>query len=178
MYTRSKSGLVVGMVLILFGAWFLAVQFVPDLRAWSSGNWPLSIIAVGVLLFLVGVVTGAYGMSVPAAIVGGIGGLLYWQNATGDWESWAYAWSLIPGFVGVGVLLTGLFERSREALTGSVVLIFISLVLYSIFGSFLGAPNAILQYWPILIIGLGFWIMLRTFFRKSSIEQISESEEL
>lgn len=178
MYSRSKSGLAAGIVLILIGAWFLAVQFVPELRAWSSGNWPLAIIAVGVLLFVVGLVTGSYGMSVPAAIVGCIGGLLYWQNATGNWDSWAYAWTLFPGFVGVGVLLTGLLERSREALTGSIILIFISLVFYSIFGSFLGAPKAIIQYWPVLIIVLGFWILLRTFFRGSRVEQFSDSEEL
>ena len=40
--------------------------------------------------------TGQPGMLVPACIVGGIGGMLYWQNLTGDWASWSYSWSLIP----------------------------------------------------------------------------------
>ena len=36
--------------------------------------------------------------------------MLYWQNQTGNWESWAYAWALIPGFVGVGTIVMGLWE--------------------------------------------------------------------
>ena len=125
---RRRSSLAAGLVLILLGAWFLAIQWVPGLQAWFS--WPLIIVGGGVLLLMIGLLTRVPAMAVPACIVGGIGGLLYWQNATGNWESWAYAWALIPGFVGVGIVLSGLFGgETRQAVRGGSWLILISLVL-------------------------------------------------
>jgi hypothetical protein len=43
----------------------------------------------------------------PGSILAGIGGIFYYQNLTNDWESWAYIWALIPGFVGIGVSSAG-----------------------------------------------------------------------
>jgi hypothetical protein len=105
-------------------------------------------------------------MAVPACIVGGIGGLLYWQNATGNWESWAYAWTLIPGFVGVGIVLSGLLGGdTQQSVRGGAWLILISLVLFTIFGSFLGGLGLLGPYWPVLLIALGLLVLVRSFFR-------------
>jgi hypothetical protein len=155
--------LVVGLILVLLGAWFLIVQFVPGLQIWFS--WPLIIVGVGVFLLLLGLVLGAPGMVVPACIVGGIGGMLYWQNATGHWESWAYAWALIPGFVGVGVLLLGLLEREAGQVRGGAWLIVISLVIFVAFGSFFGALTFLGVYWPVLLIALGALGLVNALFR-------------
>ena len=159
-----KSSLVVGLVLILLGAWFLVVQLVPGLQIWFS--WPLIVVSVGVFLLLLGLLTGAPGLAVPACIVGGIGGLLYWQNATGNWESWSYMWTLIPGFVGVGVVLSGMLGRDGlQAMRGGGSLILISLVLFAIFGSFFGALGMVGDYWPVLLIALGLLMLGRSLFR-------------
>jgi len=159
-----KSSLVVGLVLILLGAWFLVVQLVPGLQIWFS--WPLIVVSVGVFLLLLGLLTGAPGLAVPACIVGGIGGLLYWQNATGNWESWSYMWTLIPGFVGVGVVLSGMLGRDGlQAMRGGGSLILISLVLFAIFGSVFGAPGMVGDYWPVLLIALGLLMLGRSLFR-------------
>jgi hypothetical protein len=165
---RRRSNLVVGLLLILLGVWFIAVQFVPELRAWMEIEyaWPLIIVGVGVLLLVIGLLTGAPAMAVPACIVGGIGGLLYWQNATGNWESWAYMWTLIPGFVGVGVILSALLGgETRQALSGGAWLILISLVLFAVFGSFLGGLGLLGPYWPVLLIALGLLALLRPLLR-------------
>jgi hypothetical protein len=116
------------------GGWFLAVQLVPGLGEWIQVevSWPLIVIGVGVLLLLFGLLAGAPDMAVPATIVAGIGGLLYWMNNTGNWASWAYAWTLIPGFVGIGVILAGLFGgRMRSALREGGGLLVISLVMFA-----------------------------------------------
>jgi hypothetical protein len=160
-----------GIVLVLLGAALLAFQFVPSLRAWydsiEASGWPLIVIGVGALLFLLGLILGAPAMSVPACIVGGIGGLLLWQNATGNWASWAYAWTLIPGFVGVGALLTGLLEgKLRQAFWAGVWMIFISAVMFLVFSSFLGGPALLGDYWPVLVIIAGVAMLVRTFFRR------------
>jgi hypothetical protein len=102
-------------------------------------------------------------MAVPACIVGGIGGLLYYQNASGNWDSWAYAWALIPGFVGVGVILSGLLAgRGRQALIEGGGTVLVSLVLFAVFGSFLGGGDFPPLVWPILLIGAGVLLLLRT----------------
>jgi hypothetical protein len=157
---RRRSNLAVGLVLILLGALFLAVQWVPGLQAWFS--WPLIIAGIGGILLIIGLLTGVPAMAVPACIVGGIGGLLYWQNATGNWESWAYVWTLIPGFVGVGIVLSGLLGgETRQAVRGGVWLILISLVLFAVFGSFFGALGLVGRYWPVLLIVAGLALLLR-----------------
>ena len=105
-------------------------------------------------------------MAIPACIEGGIGGLLYWQNATGHWESWAYAWTLIPGFVGLGIMLTGLAQgRARRPLLGGAWLIVISALLFLIFASFLGGPNLLGPYWPVLLILAGLLSLGRNLLR-------------
>lgn len=163
-----KSSLVFGVLLVLVGAVFLLVQLVPGLKEtinWASA-WPLIIVGVGVA-FLVGAVIGKLpGLAVPAAIIGGIGGLLWYQNATDSWGTWSYAWALIPGFVGVGIILSGILSgKVREALTGGGWLIIISLVMFFIFGSFLGGFEQFGAYWPVLLIVLGVMILLRPLIR-------------
>jgi len=164
MDSQRRSSVAGGLVLILLGALFLAVQWVPGLQLWFS--WPLIIIGIGVLLLIVGLLTGVLAMAMPACIVGGIGGLLYWQNATGNWESWAYAWTLIPGFVGVGMVLSGLLGGdTRQMVSGGGWLILISLVLFAVFAAFFGALGLVGRYWPVLLIGLGLLVLAQSLFR-------------
>ena len=170
MERRTRTSVVGGLLLILLGLFFLAYQVMPDRLAWLQVEmgWPLIVVAVGVGLLIFGLLVGAPGMAVPACIVGGIGLLLYWQNATGNWESWAYAWTLIPGFVGVGTILAGLLGegRLRDALEGGFWMITISLVMFAIFGSFLGGMNLFGPYWPALLILLGLIVLVRSFFSR------------
>jgi hypothetical protein len=164
MDSKRRSSLVGGLVLVLLGALFLVIQWMPGLQLWFS--WPWIIIGVGVLLLIFGLLTGVPAMAIPACIVGGIGGLLYWQNATGNWESWAYVWTLIPGFVGVGMVLSGLLGGdTRQTVRGGGWLILISLVLFAVFASFFGALGLVGRYWPVLLIVLGLLVLAQSLFR-------------
>lgn len=170
MSRRRRTSLVGGIILVLLGAWLLAVQLVPGLDRLINieFTWPWIIIAVGLLLFVFGLVVGEPGMAVPACIVTGIGGILYYQNTTGDWASWSYAWTLIPGFVGVGSIIAGLLGDNRNrSIRDGLNLLVISAVLFLIFGSFLGELNLLGDYWPVLLILLGLWLLLRPVFRKA-----------
>jgi hypothetical protein len=161
----SRSGLGVGILLIALGLLFLAGQLFPGIFGRVGAfSWPIIVVGVGVFLFVLGLVTGNPGMSVPACIVGGIGLLLYWQNATGNFASWAYAWTLIPGFAGVGIILEGLLAgHFGRGLASGGWLILISLVMFAIFASFLGGPQFLGVYWPLLLIGLGILALVRYF---------------
>jgi hypothetical protein len=163
MDTERRSTTALGLVLLLVGGWFLASQFFPQLEDLIplEYQWPWWVIGVGLLFLIMAVVLRAPGMLVPASIIAGIGAILYYQNSTGDWDSWAYAWALIPGFAGVGVILMGLFEgRFLHGLKEGLGAILFSLFMFGIFGAFLGGPAILSQLWPILLIGAGLWILL------------------
>ena len=170
MARRTRSSVIGGTLLILLGLFFLAFQMMPERMAWLriEMSWPLIVVGVGLFLLVFGLLVGAPGMAVPASVVAGIGALLYWQNATGNWDSWAYAWALIPGFVGVGVILNGLLggEKMRDSLEGGFWLILISMVMFAIFGSFLGGLTLFGSYWPVLLIVLGLVVLVRSFLRR------------
>lgn len=165
---RRRSSLAVGLLLILVGAWFVAMQLVPGLEGWLNleVTWPLLIVGVGVLLLVIGLVTAVPGMAIPGCIVAGIGGILYWQSLTGNWGSWSYVWALIPGFAGVGAILSGLLEgRIAKGVREGGGLILISLVLFVVFGSVFGGLGWLGPYWPLLLVAVGLLIVVRALLR-------------
>lgn len=169
MSRRQRTNTILGLLLVLAGAVFLAQQFYPDLQVWDyfTFSWPVYVIGAGVLLLLLGLLVGAPGMAVPATIVAGIGGVLYWQETTGNWESWAYAWTLIPGFVGLGIILEALLEgKPRGGLRAGGSLMVISAILFVIFASFMGGPALLGTYWPVLLILIGLWFIIRSLLRR------------
>lgn len=172
MNQQQRSRLFGGLVLILLGVYFLAVQLFPDLDNWIGARfeWPLFVIGTGILLLLLGLISGAPGFVVPAAIIGGIGGILYWQNATGDFASWSYMWTLIPGFVGVGTILLGMLSRAnRRGIREGLKLILTSAILFGIFASFFGALSfGLLEYWPVLLILYGVILLVRMIPRRTT----------
>ena len=172
----KKGNLTGGLLLILLGVWFLAVQLIPQLSAWTAGKWSLIIIGVGVIFLIVSILNNVPGLSIPAFIIGGLGGLFYYQNVTGDWGSWAYAWTLIPGFVGVGLLFFSVQAKDKGTRIAGFILLFISAALFFAFGSFLGAPKQIIQYWPIMLIILGANSMFRAIFGHRKVQVVEASE--
>jgi hypothetical protein len=121
----------------------------------------LIVIGVGAL-FLLGALVGTPPLAVPGSVIAGIGGILYYQNVTGDWASWAYIWALIPGFAGIGTILMGLLTPGgRRNVREGGRLVVISLVMFLIFGAFFGGLGRLGQYWPVLLIGIGGWLILK-----------------
>lgn len=164
MRQRRRSSLVGGILLILFGAVVLAIELLPGIH--MTFAWPWFIIGFGLLMLFIGAATGVPALAVPASIIAGIGGILYYQSVTGDWDSWAYIWALIPGFVGVGIVLSGLLGgEGSEALRAGGWLILISLVLLAAFGSLVGALGFLGDYWPVLLILLGLLLLVRPLLR-------------
>ena len=156
---RKQSSIVGGLILIAVGVLFLALQAFPDLAGQLdlALTWPFLLVAIGAL-FLLGAVGGSPPLAVPGTIVGGIGLLLAYQNASGNWASWSYAWTLIPGFVGLGLLIAGLLNRQQNTWPAAGVrLMIISLVLFLIFGGFFGALGS---FWPIMLIVVGGFLLL------------------
>jgi hypothetical protein len=136
-----RQSLAVGIILIVLGGLILASQI------WSATFdclnieqiWPVLMITAGMGLLMLGIVLRVPSLAVPGCIVGGIGVLLYWQRATGIGQTWAYAWTLIPGFVGIGFIVAGLLNNEgRSAFRNGSWLVVLSLVLFAIFGTIFG----------------------------------------
>jgi hypothetical protein len=175
MQKRNRTQLVLGILLILVAAWMIAARINPTLARYltlPAFVWPMWVILAGAVLLVIGLLTGAPGMAIPACIVAGIGGILYYQNATGNWESWAYMWTLIPGFVGLGSILAGLLgENFKVSVRTGLNSIIVSALLFAVFGTFFHAWTIFgvySTYVPIALLFLGgLWLILRGFWRRA-----------
>jgi hypothetical protein len=111
-----RGAYVVGVVLVVLGLAFLAARQL-DLDL-GRVSWPIWVIAPGVLIFALGLAAGepaGSGFAILGSMIAATGLLLGWQDATGAWASWAYAWALIaPGSVGAGMVLYGLLAGRTE----------------------------------------------------------------
>lgn len=158
-----SSSIAAGVILILAGLFFLLLPLFPNIAGVINigQQWPLIIVAVGGL-FLLGALLGATGLAIPGSIIAGIGGLLYYQNLNNAWASWAYAWALIPGFVGIGIFISRVLQgEPRKGLRDGGGLIVISLILFIVFGAFLGGLFSFGVVVGIVLIVFGFWLFLK-----------------
>jgi hypothetical protein len=167
---QSQSGRNTGaIILIAVGVLFFLSQTL-NINIWGifGLSWPLFIVLPG-LLFLALAIFGdkkVAGFIMPGAIITGTGLLLWVQNATGHWESWAYAWSLYPVFVGLGLTFLGrrtdnanAEKTGRGMVTWGVVAFLVLFAFFEvlIFGGLAGLGNIVV---PLLLIGVGAYLLL------------------
>jgi hypothetical protein len=102
---RDYGRLVGGGILIGLGLLFLMGQ-VFGIGELMATFWPIFVLVPG-LAFLGGAVMGdkkSAGLAIPGAMITGTSAILFYQNLTGNWESWAYIWTLYPVFLGLAFL--------------------------------------------------------------------------
>jgi len=169
---KRRGSFTFGILLILLGAWFLALEFVPAFGDWMANfaDWPMWVIGPGLVFIAAALISGVTELMVPGSIISGIGLILHYQNTTGDYESWSYAWSLIIVFVGIGVFLSNLFRgKVGRAFEEGGPPIMTGLVLFLIFGSFFratfGQDPLLGDYWPLVLVLVGLWLLVRPLFR-------------
>ena len=145
------------------------VEFGVDLTQYG---WPLFVIIPGLTLLVIGFLGGGAGASVPGGIVTMLGLVLAYQSSTGDWPSWAFAWSLVaPGGVGLGLYLQALRDRDPVMLRRGRTLIFIAAMIFMIgfvfFESILGISGMDYGIFgkaalPALLIVIGIILLVRS----------------
>ncbi len=140
-----------GILLIVAGVVILALQYVHvDLswlpKRWADLSWPLHIIIPGLAVFVVGLglPDGAgEGLSGFGLMVASVGTLLWYQDVTGTWASWAYAWALVfPAAGGLAGIIHGTLHANwrhvRDSAGGFLFGMVMFLVLGLVFESWLG----------------------------------------
>jgi hypothetical protein len=170
MDVRNRSSIRTGLVLIVLGLFFVLVQLFPDFQHWFSPAHTPDIVLFGVaiLLALIGIISGSTGMAIPVCIVAGIGGIFFWQTATGASPvSWSYAWTLIPGFVGVGIVIRSILNGwPWHGMDEGIWPIAISAILFLIFAAAFGNLTVLGPFWPVLLIALGVLSLIRSLLRR------------
>src|SRR5438105_12328491 len=95
--TAGGPPLVLGIVLVLIGLTYLALEFIPRrflLIDIAHYGWPLFVIVPGLVLIGVGMtVSGLSGLCIPGAIVTMVGVVLLLQNLFDLFATWTYAWA-------------------------------------------------------------------------------------
>ena len=170
---------VLGGSLIIVGVFFLIVQLFNFDFSLVGVLWPLFIFVPGVLLFVLALTsrgTAGESLATIGSVVSMLGLLLFYQNSTGHWENWAYAWALlVPTAVGIGQMVYGTVTRqsevmkagSRLAVIGSVIFLvgfFFFEVVLGIGGMGFARYGLTRFGWPILLIGVGMLVILYNMF--------------
>jgi len=159
---------VLGSVLVVVGVgWFVLRELEWDVfGAISAAGWPLFVVIPGVALLVASLVPTpprGVGLAIAGTIVTVVGGVLFYQQGTGHWESWAYAWALVgPGAAGLGMLVYGLIFDQRDLLAVGARLAAISAAIFVVGYWFFETlfttgrvPFELGEWWPVLVIGIG-----------------------
>lgn len=109
-----------GLLLVGIGAFLLLGQVT---GAHGLGfSWPLFVVMPGVLLLVVALFGDDVSspLAVPGSVVTAVGLILLWQAGTGYYESWAYAWLLLPAAAGAGLALRGMASGQESVVRTGV----------------------------------------------------------
>lgn len=159
---RGRSQLTLGLILILLGVGFMLNQTVPAFRDFfeAYSKWPMNMFLIGGLIFLFALIVGQPGLSVPAALIAGIGAIVYYQERFLSAEAW-YVWVLILAFIGVGTMLQGLLgDDTSYNLKRGLRLFALGVAIFLFFSAAYGSLPWLGAYAPaILLILAGLWVL-------------------
>lgn len=166
-----RVSLFFGGFLVLLGGLVLLGNVLPLLGvaplAWGQ-LWPAVFIVLSLMFFLPPFIfpaarAGLAGLYIPGAIVLVLGLIFQYQVLTRDWLSWAYAWLLIPGSVGLGLMLGAWVGKwgKGASITGAVMF-GIFLGLFGLFATFLAQSTVLRIAGPIMLIVLGVLQLIRS----------------
>ncbi|MCA1568812.1 MAG: hypothetical protein LC798_00510 [Chloroflexi bacterium] len=167
--SRGISTLAIGLILVLVGAALFAGQVLGI--GIEDVGWPFFVVAAGVAIFVIGlVIADEQGMVIGGAITTTVGLVLLYQDQTGRWESWAYAWALVgPAASGMGLAVWSLrsgkggdLRNGTWGLLGGLAMFAIGFLFFEgVIG--IGGDRLALPEWllPVAVIGIGLVVLGR-----------------
>ncbi|WP_449537156.1 LiaI-LiaF-like domain-containing protein [Ferdinandcohnia sp. Marseille-Q9671] len=155
----KKNNIFSGIILVGFGCYLLLQQLnIPLFTSFFS--WQ-TLVTIAGIAFLVQ----AYGENNPSSILPGVilVGFGFHFHSINLLSFWPKQPGTLLFIIGVGLLLT--YFKTKNGLIHSVVVLFVSLLFlnYNRFMSWLGFIEGgfsfILNYWPLLLVGIGFYLL-------------------
>jgi hypothetical protein len=174
---RQSAAPIVGIVLVAVGlAAFALRQLGVDLAdVVGDGGWPLFVIVPGLILIALAVMPAApngVGFAIGGSIVPTVGFTLLYQQATGHWESWAYAWALLPAAAGAAMTVYGWATGHSELTSVGLRLAAIGALLFAVGFWFFETifdtgrvPFDLATWWPVVPIAAGVVLTVRALTR-------------
>jgi len=164
-YGRSLYALLGGLLLGGLLALFL-------LRPVISVSLPFYVMLPGLVLLVSAAMSGkrASVLAIPGCMATTFGLILFYRQATGDSQSWNYAWALILAAAGLGMVIQGarrnqrrIFRYGMRVLTSGAFLFLLLGTIFALTSSSDGAgPSNIGNVlWPLALIGAGVVVILR-----------------
>lgn len=176
--SSTPSAIGLGVALLIIGG-LLFVGQLYDIGVDDVG-WPAIVIGIGVVILVLGLfVNREQGMVIGGTVVTTVGLVLLYQDQTGRWETWAYAWALVgPAASGLGMLLWGIrsadpteIRNGTWALLTGLAIFVVGFLFFEgvigIGGEPLGLPEWLL---PAVVIGIGVIVLARGIFERRETE--------
>jgi hypothetical protein len=164
---RNRGTVYASLLLIIVGLYILLVNLA-DAFLWLGWAqlWP-GFVALAAIAFCLPILVwrehrdALAGLAVPGTILLCNALFFFYNSLTGDWDAWAYLWSLEPVALGAGLFSLWLIgPRSSLVLVAAAVAGLVGLLLFSLFGTLFGSSLAATVA-PIVLIALGLLLLVR-----------------
>jgi hypothetical protein len=164
---RPTTTLVIASVLIVIGVLALVGQVAGIELETLIGEetWPFLVIVPGIVLLGLAAVPAppeGLGFAIAGSVVTTVGGILLFQANTEYWESWAYAWLLVPTAVGLALTVYGALTHAADLVSKGIRLAAVAgaatVVGWWWFETVFQTGNAPVElrgWWPLAIIAVG-----------------------
>jgi len=168
----DRGSLLLGATLLVIGAIWILGQY---LKIPLAGYlWPFAIILPGVFVFISALnmeSAGGDAFAVLGSILTSVGLLLFVQQLTNAWSSWAYAWALIaPTSIGIGQIIYGNIKKNESLIKTGLQMVKAGLWIFAVGFIFFeliiglngfGLSRFGLPVFPLVLIGIGILILIR-----------------
>lgn len=163
----NRGTIVLGTFLIAVGVIYLLLNLIPGVELGKT--WPVIFFVLAAGFYLPALLwqsarTGLAGLFIPGTIMLVLGLIFTYDVLTEDWASWAYSWLLIPGGVGLGLILGSTYGSWGHGTTQvGTWMLAVSGGLFALFATIFGQNDVIRTVAPVIIILAGVLILLRVF---------------
>lgn len=169
---ESKRGtMAAGIILVALGALFFALNLIPGIVA--AKTWPLVLVVLGIGFCLPALIwpnqrESLAGLFIPGCILFVLGAIFLFNTLTGIWSVWAIAWMLIPGSVGLGLIMGAWIGKWDKSVTSvGMWMLVLSLALFALFASMFG--NLVVKSIGAgLLVATGLVLLIRSLIRKQA----------
>lgn len=143
---KNKGLFLTGAALIVLGALWLFG---------APTSWPLTIVGLGGVFLLAAMLYRVGALAIPGTLIGGLGVLLFGQNLTGWWASWLYVWPLVPGLVGLGLVVASVLGMPGRRVRRAGMIWFVQALPMAGLMWFMRTFTPFWFSWALILVGLG-----------------------
>jgi len=176
----DRGSLVGALVLIILGAVFLILNFVPNVG--FGELWPVIFFVTALGFYLPAVIwpesrRGLAALYIPGSMILVMGIAFLYNTLSGDWGVWAFAWLLIPLGIGLGMTLAAwIGSWDRPVGEVGIWIMVLNAVGFGLFGTLFGEP-LIKAVGAGVVLGGGILMLLRGYLRGRQEVPVTKSKK-